>query len=168
MKQNSRIGLTLLILQNVSILLTAITFFYFWGGRGELGYKYFIKRAETLKHCRKLCFNIYWKANCKKIRSFRPTLVGTMWVAVVYKRNYEEKTKDLHTVVQWHPNYCPVTESGYPKQSSQCPRHRALPKVISFPELKEVCFLGGAPCRFAQRLQTLVLFMWFCELRFIS
>lgn len=35
MKQNSRIGLTLLILQNVFILLTAITFFYFWGGGGE-------------------------------------------------------------------------------------------------------------------------------------
>lgn len=67
MKQNSRIGLTLLILQNVSILVAAITFFFFGeGGEERVGIKLFYKRAETLKHCRKLCFNIYWKANCKK------------------------------------------------------------------------------------------------------
>lgn len=24
-----------------------------------------MERAETWKHCRKLCFDIYWKGNCK-------------------------------------------------------------------------------------------------------
>lgn len=54
MKQNSGIGLTLLILQNVAILVTAITFFFKFGGMeggtGELGLKCFMKRAEYLKH----------------------------------------------------------------------------------------------------------------------
>lgn len=68
------------------------------GGTGELGLKCFMKRAEYLKHCRKVCFNIYWKANCK---IFLVDLFQyTMWLAVVYTASYEEKTMNLPTGVQ--------------------------------------------------------------------
>lgn len=130
-----------------------------------------MKRAETWKHFRKLCFSIYWKASCKILLS--DPVYHNAGSGNIQSKWWSESKGFAHCcpvipkLAVGDRVWVPQLEQHSVGGAGLSPRWSALPSL----KKKRVSFLGGARCRDTQRLQTFIsscgfvnlgLFLYLC------